>query len=105
VDTGATEHTYNNPRLFKLLRLNLGLLLVLIVAREVKPKGSKTVKLNVYKLARYKELILKRVLFMPDFLVNLFFRLRLFLVSRIICSRTKTLRDSSKETITSVLVS
>lgn len=106
VDTGATDHACNNPELFESLQLdNNGLQPVLTAAGNVMPKGIGTVKINVHLPNGQRELVLQKVLYMPDFPVNLFSALKLFVKSGSICPKSKTLKDSKGESIASVDIS
>ena len=84
VDTGASEHTCNNPELFETLKIDSGLSPVLTAAGRVSPKGIGTVKLTVNLPEGQQELILQDILYMPGFPVNLFLALKLYLRSRMI---------------------
>jgi hypothetical protein len=92
-DTGSTDHICWNRKLFTSFEENFGQLGTIATGgRPVSPAGSGTVRLEVLVSDRprpvYQELVLKDVLYLPDFDINIISGLKHYQTGGVLLGRT-----------------
>lgn len=102
VDTGATDHMCNSRDLFSKLDLIEDMPIILTASGQTRPAGIGTVKLAVDSNFGVRELVLRRVFYMPDILCNLFSALQLLCDGGTIDARNGGLFDKEDINIATI---